>query len=104
MSIIKNFLNKSVIIAGIVSISMISIPVAKVSAQVNSRVIGNHNNVVINNNSNRGRGYRGGQRRGHRGGNGAGLVAGLIGAQYYFLPLIAAVVTITIIIVEVVLI
>lgn len=76
MSIIKTFLTRSAVTAGLVAMTLTTIQTTKAEAQVNSRVIGNNNNVVINNRG----GGRGGHYRGRRGGgNGGAILAGVVG-------------------------
>ena len=88
MSIVKIFLKKSVIVTGLMSVSLISAPIiqsAEAAGQVRSRVIGNNNNVVINNRgggrqfNNRGRGRsRGGI------GTGGAVALGLVGGAILY--------------------
>lgn len=77
MNIIKTFLTKSAVTAGLVAMILTTIQTSTAEAQVNNRVIGNNNNVVINNRSG---GGRGGHYRGRRsGGNGGAILAGVVG-------------------------
>ena len=85
MSIANTFLSRSALVAGLIAMTLTTLPTSNAAAQVNSRVVGNNNNVVINNN--RG-GSRGGYNRGHRGhrggGNGSALLAGVVGGAILF--------------------
>jgi len=84
MSIVNTFLSKSAIVAGLFAMTLTTLPASNAAAQVNSRVIGNNNSVVINNS----RGGRGGYNRGYRGhrggGNGGALLAGVVGGAILF--------------------
>jgi hypothetical protein len=85
MSIVNTFLSKSAIVAGLIAMTLTTLPVSNATAQVNSRVVGNHNNVVINNNRGGGRGGYNRGYRGHRGGgNGGALLAGVVGGAILF--------------------
>ncbi|MBT5186342.1 MAG: hypothetical protein HOM01_06015 [Kordiimonadaceae bacterium] len=90
MSMLSKFLNKSALVTGIVAISVISLPIAEVSAQGRNGANQNNNNIVINNN-NGGRNFNRGGNRGNRGyrnnrrGNrGSGLLPGLIGGAILY--------------------
>lgn len=84
MSIVNTYMSKSAIGAGLIAMILTAIPTSNVSAQVNSRVIGNNNNVVINNNRGGGRGGYS-RNRGHRGGgNGGAVLAGVVGGALLF--------------------
>ncbi len=79
MSIINGFLGKSALTSAVVAMILTTLSTTPVSAQVNSRVVGNNNNVVINNHRGGGRGgyYR---HRGYRVGNkGGAILAGVVG-------------------------